>query len=759
MFRPEDEEPSVTAEATPKLSMRDKPPLVDRLCPTCSRLNISPEKFVSKRHTENTLSGLLATPFDSVWSQPQDLGYIDDICRRMDSCSLCWLLFHAVHLDEWPLSRTSTGSRYRAAQISRGDVWTDEGTRVRCSVEWLLDGRLLDDPGSGKRHPPPTRRLKVFSPAGLFTDSYIMLMSPKSTSPSTESTFLARQIPYDQANIALLRRWLDICRTNHVSGCRPHQTPHETVELLENLKFIDLENKAVVVSSRSGVRVTEYATLSYVWGLGRQLTLSHETLTEFSSKGSLKLNRPDLPKTVRDAMILVKSLGIRYIWIDSLCIVQNDPSEMQRILPMMDRIYGNSVLNVCAAAGDGSNYGIPGSPASPRAAWQPIVHYAGFELVATKTVEGLIENTAWNSRAWTFQERMLSKRSMIFVENRVFFQCREATWSEEVFSEALASSWTLEMVRSPLKSFEKNPVRLYVEYVELFSGRLLTYEADRLRAFEGISAMLCAPLRASFFYGLPDSYFDFALLWEKKTPGRRLKGIGEDGIPSWSWSAWLDASIWRLSMISGTLLNLHEWLEYHTWVVWSSSQCHPRPSRWHGYARENAESRPFGRRQPPISDDAETKPIKPTTSILKKECLYFWTYTAFFRLSCQSRTGPTFASKLEPGLRRFGLLDAHGDWCGTIILEDEWSDSVGDVVELAAISDARDFSMEELDTWNYYVPEDREASEWRLYYAFLIVWDDSHVIAQRAGLAKVYQRAFELASFEPGKAWREITLG
>ncbi|TQN74452.1 hypothetical protein CSHISOI_01061 [Colletotrichum shisoi] len=263
----------------------------------------------------------------------------------------------------------------------------------------------------------------------------------------------------------------------------------------------------------------------------------------------------------------------------------------------------------------------------------------------------------------------------------------------------------------------------------------LTYEADRLRAFEGISAMLCAPLRASFFYGLPDSYFDFALLWEKKTPGRRLEDLVEDGIPSWSWDAWLDASIWRLSMVSGTLLDLHEWLESHTWVVWyklkqttptesnflpvwPSSQCHPRPSRWHGYARENAESRPFGRRQPRISDGAETKPIMPTTSILKKECLYFWTYTAFSRLSCQSRTGPTFASELEPGLHRFGLLDAHGDWCGTIMLEDEWSDSVGEAVELAALSDARDFSMEELDTWNYYVPEDREASEWRLDYAF-----------------------------------------
>ncbi|GKT40818.1 uncharacterized protein ColSpa_00999 [Colletotrichum spaethianum] len=66
-------------------------------------------------------------------------------------------------------------------------------------------------------------------------------------------------------------------------------------------------------------------------------------------------------------------------------------------------------------------------------------------------------------------------------------------------------------------------------------------------------------------------------------------------------------------------------------------------------------------------------------------------------------------------------------------------------------ADARDFSMEELDTWNYYVPEDREGFEWHLYYAFLIVSDNDHTVAERAGLAKIHRRAFDLASLGPGK--------
>ncbi|KAI3550333.1 hypothetical protein CSPX01_01931 [Colletotrichum filicis] len=770
-------------------------PPPDNLCPTCSQLNLSAEKFLPGQPKASSLPGFLARPIDPVGLQPRELGYLDEIYRRRDECPLCWLLFNATHAMNEEGADRFEWSRPNVRQAIGYDGLTKDGGRVRCSVEWQLDGRFLE-PSVGPRdmtHAPPTRRLKVFSPDEIFTEAYIMLLA---TEPHTtwDKTFLARRISPHQADVSLLRRWLDICRTHHGSGCQP-SPPDEVFSLLENLKFIDLDEEKIVTSARGGVRVTEYATLSYVWGGTQPLILTKENVFEYSSKGSLGPNTPGLPNTVRDAMMLVKALGIKYIWVDALCILQDDTEEKFRVVPMMDRVYGHSILTICAAAGSGSHHGIPGSPSTPREARQPKVRCNGIDLVTTKTVEGLVENTMWNSRAWTFQERMLSKRSMIFVENRVFFQCRHATWSEEVFSEVLTPSWTLEMIRSPLKSFEKNPVRLYLECVELFSGRLMTLQSDRLPAFEGMAAILSPPLRANLFYGMPDSYFDFALLWEKKIYGLRLEDLGgRSRYPSWSWSGWHGASTWRLSMVSGILLNLHEWLKSHTWVVWykmtrddptgnhslatdkaskkstfevvwSSGEIHHNPNRWHGYAKASAEDIPFGRQ---ISQSDEElpeeiahapKPTMPTAIILREDYLYFWTYTAFFQLSRTSRSSPSFASKLEAGLHRFGLLDAHGDWCGTVILEDTWFARVGDVVELAAISDARDFSMEELDSWNYYVPEDREVSEWHLYYAFVITWNKDRSVAERAGLAKVYQRAFDVASFHPGKAWKEITLG
>ncbi|EXF73712.1 hypothetical protein CFIO01_02482 [Colletotrichum fioriniae PJ7] len=782
------------AVGAPKSHVDCLPPL-DNLCSACSQFNLSVEKFLPGQPKISSLPGFLARPIDPVGLQPRELGYLDEIYRRRDECPLCWLLFNATHATNEEGSDRFEWSRPNVRQAIGYDGLTRDGGRVRCSVEWQLDGRLLEPPVGTRdnTHAPPTRRLKVFSPDEIFTEAYIMLLPPDSHS-TWDKTFLARRIAPHQADVSLLRRWLDICRTHHGSGCQP-SPPDEIFSLLENLKFIDLDEEKIVTSARGGVQVTEYATLSYVWGGTQPLVLTKENVFKYSSRGSLGPNTPGLPNTVRDAMMLVKALGIKYIWVDALCIPQDDEEEKFRVVPMMDRVYGHSILTICAAASSGSHHGIPGSPSTPREARQPMVQCNGIDLVTTKTVEGLVENTMWNSRAWTFQERMLSKRSMIFVENRVFFQCRHATWSEEVFSEVLAPSWTLEMIRSPLKSFEKNPVRLYLECVELFSGRLMTYQGDRLPAFEGMAAILSPPLHATLFYGMPDSYFDFALLWEKKISGLRLEDLGgRSRYPSWSWSGWHGASTWRLSMVSGILLNLHEWLKSHTWVVWykiarddptgnrttvtgdastkpifevvwsSDELCH-NSNRWHGYARASAEDIPFGRQisqsdeEHPEEIAREPRPTMPTTTLLREDYLYFWTYTAFFQLSRTSRSSPSFASKLEAGLHRFGLLDLNGDWCGTVILEDTWFARVGDVVELAAISDARDFSMEELDSWNYYVPEDREVSEWHLYYAFVITWNKDCSVAERAGLAKVYQRAFDVASFHPGKAWKEITLG
>jgi len=119
----------------------------------------------------------------------------------------------------------------------------------------------------------------------------------------------------------------------------------------------------------------------------------------------------------------------------------------------------------------------------------------------------------------------------------------------------------------------------------------------------------------------------------------------------------------------------------------------------------------------------------------------------------------SFTSHLQAGMFRFGVEDGRGDWCGTIILDESYFNSIGAVFEFVAISEAREFAMEECDSWTHYIPEEREGAEWYLYYALMIRWDEKNEVAERLGLAKIYKSAFEHGSFEPGRSWKEIALG
>ncbi|KAG8353980.1 hypothetical protein FVEN_g12921 [Fusarium venenatum] len=107
-------------------------------------------------------------------------------------------------------------------------------------------------------------------------------------------------------------------------------------------------------------------------------------------------------------------------------------------------------------------------------------------------------------------------------------------------------------------------------------------------------------------------------------------------------------------------------------------------------------------------------------------------------------SGPVVNTSQETHLRQFGIADSFGDWCGTITLDKSWYNQVGGIFEFAAISEAKDFSMEELDTWTYYVSEERQQAEWYCFYALMIRCEETKggPVAERVGLAKNFQSSF-----------------
>jgi hypothetical protein len=166
---------------------------------------------------------------------------------------------------------------------------------------------------------------------------------------------------------------------------------------------------------------------------GEELQILETTtnnLQDLLKPGSLDFLKEELniPRTIRDAMIFSLDPGIQYLWVDRLCIVQDDQIHLENQIAQMASIYKNAHLTIIAAEGTDVNYGLHGVGTSPRQYHQTILHIApSLQLLQADNKsdddEGLYEERhfPWRTRAWTFQERAVSKRAVVFHNETVYW--------------------------------------------------------------------------------------------------------------------------------------------------------------------------------------------------------------------------------------------------------------------------------------------------------------------------------------------------
>ena len=175
----------------------------------------------------------------------------------------------------------------------------------------------------------------------------------------------------------------------------------------------------------------------------------------------------------------------------------------------------------------------------------------------------------------SFQERIFSRRTIIFCENQVFFQCRDQTYREDISIESRRISfWNVDVGSLPVPRLEKQGGITQFQYlVDRYSSRNLTYSSDALRAFAGISTPLSLSLQTPMLEGLPVDYFDSALLWVPSANARR-----QVGVPSWSWAGWSGRPDWNLTTISYSSHMTARWLAAGTFILWYYSDAGGTPS-------------------------------------------------------------------------------------------------------------------------------------------------------------------------------------
>jgi hypothetical protein len=287
-----------------------------------------------------------------------------------------------------------------------------------------------------------------------------------------------------------------------------------------------------------------FLTISYVWGKATFETTTTANRRARGQKGAL--STVNLPQLILDAMLLVSQLGERYIWVDCLCIEQDNLSQKHSQISQMDVIYSQSLLTLVALSSKGAGSFLPGIREGTRSFFKAKEHVFNRDIYAIypRLLE-LSEATVYESRGWTFQERLLSRRCLFLTECDMYYTCHSRlsceTRANSVESEETIFENKFRNIFARLDILrEQGPgwtttFSLYASLVHEYSKRELSYDTDVINAFSGISTVLGHFLNSSSVSGLIECVLDVCLLW---VPGNSNTHSRNLNFPSWSWAGW-----------------------------------------------------------------------------------------------------------------------------------------------------------------------------------------------------------------------------
>ncbi|KAK8098771.1 uncharacterized protein PG998_012012 [Apiospora kogelbergensis] len=607
--------------------------------------------------------------------------------------------------------------------------------------------------------------------------------------------FYGRLIDSGHANMSLARKWIAECIESHSCGraTRKGEEPiRRNLQAGRQLTVVDLEKKCLVEVLWD---TTAYVALSYVWPWHKSFKYVKGNKSELHSVGSLAKIKNMLPRVILDSMEVSGKLGQKYLWVDALCICQDDEADKMRLIKDMDKVYGLSLFTIVVATATkpSEDYGIPGVNGISRLTAQQTAQLEGLSIVtALPSYNDAIMASVWATRGWTYQEGILSARCLIFTDYQMFFRCGIDARCEDVQAEvapqrekhpakALVRQGAVDFLVNDdfLRSMtSKDRFSEYSRLVSAYTNRNLTYETDILEAFKGIASELNPYLEGyGFLFGLAIYKFDDALLWCPISQLRRRKPspcyIMECGFcrpdelhdyPSWSWAGWVGSVSYEEDLSN----------------MGDRGGCHPMVQWWRAV---DGELKTVGDHGDPLSDFARGL-LAARINRLGPQHLICWCWRVQLRLSVNevpigSWVPPHAYTGQVPG---FIVVDREGEVCGIIVSADRtWAAAykaqegqpsgsfftddpyqehehqrrnpvrVGRECELLLLSCSRQSVAEQTESRKFFFhPKYHIDSECPCLYNVMLLEYDDRGVAYRRGVGKIHMYAAATHLIEGG---------
>ncbi|KAK0610521.1 heterokaryon incompatibility protein-domain-containing protein [Bombardia bombarda] len=399
----------------------------------------------------------------------------------------------------------------------------------------------------------------------LVTSDTFILVADEVRKPNKSSSAPLTDVSSETV-FSMARSWLRTCEETH-KNCRRDIT----VPLLPS-RVIDVNPGVVGVAARiletvKGQRA-RYLCLSYCWGGPQKIMATRASIQSLTQEIPVQ----DLGLTIQDAIETTRRLGFRYLWVDALCVVQDDDRDKLTEIPEMGSIFHNATATISAAISSSSYSGF--LRVSRDASMKQHLGGHDFQITLpnnTTTTVSLFffDHTNFSrgptyplsARAWALQEDVLSQRKLVFSNYELLVECHgecgSSRWQPWPLRESFikytdpssySQFWMLvdkERMGDGIKYLA--PASTATSLIIAYSRRLLTDPEDRLHAFQGIADMVGARIgetvRFGIFLSLP-----VTLAWWTLHPAK----VRSSRAPTWSWAS-LDCGVSCFSPVDSDL--------------------------------------------------------------------------------------------------------------------------------------------------------------------------------------------------------------